>query len=110
MKANKKSAGTQATVFACKLSSAEFRQRKEEVLDKLKEKIVTRKPIKNGFRFTLSGSDSTFVEVMDFIKAERECCSFLTFDLRIQDRDSQIALSITGPKGAKDFIADEMGL
>jgi hypothetical protein len=48
--------------------------------------------------------------VITFIKAERQCCSFLTFNIVIEDDQSNIILNITGPDGTKEFINTEMEL
>lgn len=109
-KPTKKAKVKESTILSCQLTSDEFRKRKEEVLDVLKAKIVNRQELKNGFKLTFSGSDSTLAELTDFIRTERACCAFLTFSLTVQDRASHILLSITGPKGAKEFIVEEMNL
>ena len=41
-----------------------------------------------------------------FIKTERLCCDFFSFDLIISDNN--LSLSITGPEGAQEFIKTEM--
>lgn len=97
-------------VIACKLTSPELQQRKDEVIAVLKGKILERQELKNGFRFKFAGNDQALDELILFIKSERACCDFFNFDLSIMDSESHIWLAITGPEGAKEFIKMEMEL
>jgi hypothetical protein len=49
-------------------------------------------------------------ELTSFIKTERECCSFFTFNLSVAGDKSAAWLELSGPEGAKDFIKTELGL
>jgi hypothetical protein len=97
-------------LVACKLTSPEMQKRKEEVLDLLKEKVLVRQELANGYKFKFEGTDALLDELIAFIKSERSCCDFFVFDLSISDIKSHVWLSITGPDGTKGFIKTEMGL
>lgn len=49
-------------------------------------------------------------ELIEFIKTERECCDFFTFNLSITGDKSEAWLELTGVEGAKDFVTTELGL
>jgi len=49
-------------------------------------------------------------ELSTFIKTERECCSFFTFNLSVASDKSTAWLELRGPDGAKHFITSELGL
>lgn len=93
--------------FACKLTSPELQQRKAEVITVLKEKVLERKELNKGVRFIFQGTKENFDMLTDFIKSEHECCGFFDFKLSYYSNDI-IWLDITGPKGAKEFIAAEL--
>ena len=95
---------------ACKLTSLELRKYKTEVIALLKDNILKREELSDGYCYTFVGSDTILDQVLTFIKTERQCCSFLTFNLSIEDVQSSIILNITGPDGAKEFINTEMNL
>lgn len=95
-------------VLTCRLTSPELRDRKDEVFESLKKSVKDRQELKNGYRYTFGGSDSTLTEIVDFIKSERACCPFFSFNLNVDGTDRDIVLKITGPKGAKEFIKAEM--
>lgn len=88
----------------------DLRKRKETVLTTLKEKIVERKELPNGYAFRFEGSDSTLDEIVEFIKTERNCCDFFIFNLSISGDKSEAWLELTGVDGVKDFVTDELGL
>ena len=96
--------------LTCKLMPEEMRMRKETVLKSLKEKVLEKKELPNGYAFRFSGSDEVVDELVEFIKTERECCSFFIFNLSISGDKSEAWLELTGVEGAKDFVTEELGL
>ncbi len=97
-------------IVACKLTSPELQQRKSEVIALLKGKVIERKELANGYQYTFKGSDQILDDLVSFIKSERACCGFFTFNLSVEDEESNVLLSIVGPKNAKEFIDKEMEL
>ncbi len=98
------------TTLTCKLMPEELRLRKETVLRSLKEKVLEKKELKNGYAFRFAGTDENLEELMTFIKSERECCDFFIFNLSISGDKSEVWLALTGVEGAKDFVTQELGL
>lgn len=90
----------------CKLTTPELRKRKEEIIGSLKVKIQQRLELKDGYRYRFEGSDKNVDEVIAFIKSERLCCDFFSFQLSLEEQD--LWLTITGPDGAKEFIKSEI--
>lgn len=97
-------------VMACKLTSPELQKRKETVLASLKSQLTGRKELKEGYAFKFPGTDKMVDELVEFIKTERECCDFFTFNLSISGDKSEAWLELTGAEGVKDFIAAELGM
>jgi hypothetical protein len=97
---------TKKKVIACKLTSPELRKRKGEVIASLKKKILERQELNDGYKYKFEGSDKNVDEVVAFIKTERLCCDFFTFNLSF-DEDN-LWLTISGPDGAKEFIITEI--
>lgn len=103
-----KSLTTQEQTPACKLTSAELQQRKKTVVADLKAKLLTKTETDKGYSFKFNGSDEMLDLLNDFIKTERLCCDFFTFQITI---DGEFAwLELSGPAGTKDFIKDELEL
>jgi hypothetical protein len=98
------------TTLSCTLTTTEFRQRKETVIKSLREQVLDKKELKNGFTYKFIGTDKMIDELTEFIKTERVCCNFFNFTLSVAGNASEAWLEITGPKGAKDFIITELAL
>ncbi|WP_395048055.1 hypothetical protein [Flavobacterium sp.] len=96
--------------LSCKLTSPEMQKRKETVLASLKKQILEKKKLKDGFAFKFNGSDKMIDELTQFIKTERECCDFFTFNLSISGDKSEIWLELKGKEGVGDLIESELGL
>ncbi len=94
--------------ITCKLTTPELRQRKATVIASLKEMVLEKQELANGFRYRFSGSDQTFDLLNNFIKTERLCCDFFAFRLTVADQESPVWLELSGPEGAKAFIENEI--
>ncbi len=96
--------------LTCKLTSPELRKRKETVLKSLKSQILQKNELANGYSYKFTGSDKMVDELTEFVKTERACCDFFTFNISISGDKSEAWLEIKGPDGAKDFIKTELEL
>lgn len=97
-------------VLACKLTSPEMQERKATVIASLRKKIIEKKEISNGFSYKFKGTDEVLDELSAFIKTERLCCDFFDFTIKANGDASYSWLTISGPKGAKEFIKTELEL
>ena len=95
---------------SCRLTSPQLQQRKETVIAQLKREVLEKKELPDGYGYKFNGNDSTYVQLTDFIRSERACCDFFTFNLKVADEKSFIWMEITGPDGAKEMLNDEAGL
>lgn len=98
------------TIYACKLTSSEVAQRKATVIASLKQQVIQKKELSNGFAYSFPATDALLDEISEFIKTERACCDFFTFNLLVGGNKPEIWLEVTGPEGAKDFITIELDL
>jgi hypothetical protein len=94
---------------ACKLTTPELQERKRTVIAGLKELVLERIETENGMRFRFPGSEKNIELLISFIKTERLCCNFFTFDLTVGNEDDFVWLTLSGPEGTKDFIKAEIG-
>jgi len=72
--------------------------------------MLEKRELPNGYAFKFAGTDQMVDELMEFIKTERECCPFFTFNLSISGDKSEVWLELTGVEGAKEFITAELKL
>jgi hypothetical protein len=96
------------TDIICKLTTAELRKRKASVIASLKNQLLEKKELDNGYAYKFKGTDAILNELSSFIKTERECCDFFVYSISISGDKSEAWLSLTGPEGAKKFIEAEL--
>ena len=99
-----------ASSFSCKLTTEELRKRKATVLASLKEQVLERTELDNGYSYCFTGTDAVVDELNTFIRTERECCTFFTFRLTVAGDKSSACLELLGPPGVKDVIRSELDL
>ena len=92
----------------CKLTTPEFQKRKATVIADVKSLVLERKELEDGYSYKFEGKDEILDKLNDFIKTERMCCDFLTFQVTVEE--NIVLLQITGPNGAKEFLKDEVDL
>ncbi|WP_316826293.1 hypothetical protein [Pedobacter miscanthi] len=97
------------TVMGCKLTTPELQERKATVIKNLKDNFTKKIELENGYSYVFNGKDETLDMLTEFIKSERMCCDFFNFNIAVVNKGT-ITFSITGNKGAKEFIATELGL
>ena len=63
----------------------------------------------DGYAFLYPPRAALFQKAAEWISLERRCCPFLTFELAWgSGDDTPSRLSVTGPIGAKEFMAAEI--
>jgi hypothetical protein len=62
----------------------------------------------DGFEFRFAAEE--YDAVTQFVRLERVCCPFLSFNLDVSPDRGPLILRLTGPDGAKDFIRAELRL
>ncbi|MFZ6012790.1 MAG: hypothetical protein ACOYXT_20765 [Bacteroidota bacterium] len=94
--------------LSCKLTTPELQQRKKTVIAELKTHILEKIETDRGFKYRLEGSDKMVDLLTSFIKTERMCCDFFTFNLTISGDSKSAWLELSGPEGTKGFIKHEI--
>jgi hypothetical protein len=94
--------------LVCKLTTPELKHRRATVIAELKSLVKERTERDDGYAFQFKGSDANLDRLTEFIKTERMCCDFFTFQLTVNDTSA--VLDISGPPGAKEFLEKEVGL
>ncbi len=102
--------GDDTTLLSCKLTSPEMQERKATVLVSLRKQLLEKTELENGYSFKFPGNDRMIDELTEFVKSERQCCDFLTFNISLSGDTSAVWLDITGPSKTKEFIITELEL
>jgi len=102
-------AKSKSGTLVCKLTTPELQKRRETVIASLNKKLIEKKELRSGFAYKFPGNDEMIDELTSFIKSERECCDFFTFNLSVSGDKSEAWLELSGPEGVKEVITTELG-
>lgn len=95
--------GSDDSLIACCLTSAELRERAATLLAQLSSAALATEELRDGYAFHLPGDGKWISIIAKTIVAERECCPFLTFEFVAQPSMGPIFVRVTGPAGTKNF-------
>lgn len=66
------------------------------------------KELENGYLFQFPNDDDLLPKLLEVIDLENRCCSFLEFNLKVAANKGPIRLQLTGQKGVKEFIKENL--
>jgi hypothetical protein len=96
--------GSDGMPVACRLTSAELRERKATLLAQFKSAVIGTEELRDGYAFRVAGDAQRIAMIAEMITAERECCPFLTFELVALPDMGPVIVRVAGPAGAKEFL------
>jgi hypothetical protein len=91
--------------IVCELTPETVRTRRAALLPGLAARAERRDDTENGYRLTFAASSETLRAITDTIEAERQCCRWLRFELTLAPDNGPIVLTLSGPPGAREFLA-----
>jgi hypothetical protein len=94
--------------IACSLSPEAIAARKARLLPGLAARATAVDALPEGLRLRFAPADGILGEIARVVEAERQCCRFLQFDLRVEQDGGPITLSLTGPPGTREFVSQLM--
>ena len=94
--------------IACTLSEVDLAKRRETTIATLFQQAIARQELDDGYRFCFPGTDEQADELLNFIKFERHCCAFFTFELSFEPNQGNIWFILRGGDGVKAFIQAEL--
>lgn len=89
----------------CTLQPDELRTRREGLLAELTRRVQGREDLPDGYRFRFASDPDTLALIASVVHAERQCCRFLRFGIRVEPDDGLIHLDLSGPPGTREFLA-----
>lgn len=97
--------GNSLNIFnACTLTDKEMAERKKMVQAEVWPSVAEIKELESGYAFRFPKDSELLPKVLTLIQLESQCCSFLTFNLRVEAHNGSIWLDLTGDKHTKSFI------
>ncbi len=94
-----------ALPITCTLTPEAIAARRAGLLPGLAERATTRSETSNGYTLTFAASTDVLGAIASTIDAERQCCRWLQFDLTVEPDGGPMTLTLSGPAGAREFLA-----
>ncbi len=95
--------------IACSLPEEQERDRREELSRDLFSAVLEARELEDGYEYAFPGDAATTDALLRFVREERECCRFLSFELVFEPDKGPIRLRVRGPEGTKEFLARAPG-
>jgi hypothetical protein len=97
--------------FACNMKALSPAERihHTENTNRLKAAVVETHEGEQSLRFRLSENDMDLTTLAEWVRLERRCCPFFTFNIEVAG-DGPTWLTLSGPAGVKEFIRMEIGV
>jgi len=89
----------------CTLTPQTMATRRAQLLPSLFRRAQAVEATADGYRLRFDASAETLGAVVAAIEAERHCCRFLRFELLVEPDEGPLELRLSGPSGAREFIA-----
>ncbi len=100
---------TDATVaVACSLNEGEQARRREELARDLFAFAEQVDELDDGYVWRFPGNGEWHAPLLDFVTAERRCCTFFRIELVFEPDLGPVWLTLRGPDGTKDFIHETL--
>ncbi len=96
--------------IACSLTTPELRAREQVVQREVVGGVQETRELADGYALRFPGDPAWLDTLTEFIRFERECCPFFTFELRCEPQHGPLWLQLRGPEGVKEFVATLLAL
>jgi hypothetical protein len=90
--------------MSCKLSPKELAARRHELIPGLFKRAEKSEDIANGIRFRFPSRPGLLADLARIMDQERDCCSFLRFELKAEPGEGPITFEVTGPAGTAEML------
>lgn len=97
-------------VIACDLSvfTAQELEQHHTVTTTLFGAALEVRDLPDGYAVRLAGDSSMLMLVAEFIRNERRCCPFETYELRVEPYGSAIWMKLIGPEGYREAVVADL--
>lgn len=90
--------------IVCTLTEEEVSERRDGLLASLFRRASESSWLDDGLELVFPGSPEILSLLFEVLRAERQCCRFLTFQLVSEPDLGPLRLTISGPPGTGDFL------
>jgi hypothetical protein len=96
--------------LSCRLTKPKLTIRRLTILKEIRGASRETRELPDGFALLLPATEEWKAKLQKFVAFEKQCCGFLSFEIREQDSGGSLWLYVSGPEGAKEFVRTELML
>ena len=101
-------ASSESIPLVCLLSDDVLAKRKDALKTAVFAHIQDRRELPDGYAYQFPGDAEWATKLIELINAERQCCSFIHFELDFEPEQGPIWLKMRGGEGVKAYLQAEM--
>ncbi len=94
----------------CRLPAAEQALRRTLFETNIRPRIEEIRELESGYALRFAADDDLILDLANWVKAERNCCDFLEYAIRVTPREGPLWLEVSGDTQGKRFISGSLGI
>ncbi|MEM8891121.1 MAG: hypothetical protein AAGD28_24295 [Bacteroidota bacterium] len=104
-----KSTPMDSQLMVCKLNGPELIKRKQALQKEVFSQMDSYEELEKGFLFRFTFEENFLIKLTDYMLAEKKCCPFFQYELKIQPHAEGIELAVSGEGEAKEMVRELLG-
>lgn len=99
----------ESQLLVCKLNGPELIKRKQALQKEVFSQLLSYEELEKGFLFRFTFEENFLIKLTDYMLAEKKCCPFFQYELKIKAHTAGIELAVSGEGEAKEMIREMLG-
>ena len=91
-------------LLVCKLNGPELIERKQALQKEVFAQMISYEELEKGFIFRFAFEENFLIKLTDYMLAEKKCCPFFQYELKIKAHTAGIELAVSGEGEAKEMV------
>ena len=96
----------ESQLLVCKLNGPELIERKQALQKEVFAQMISYEELEKGFLFRFDFEENFLIKLTDYMLAEKKCCPFFQYELRIKAHAEGIELAVSGEGEAKEMVRE----
>ena len=94
----------ESQLLVCKLNGPELVKRKQALQQEVFAQMISYEELEKGFLFRFNFEENFLIKLTDYMLAEKKCCPFFQYELKIKAHTAGIELAVSGKGEAKEMV------
>ena len=94
----------ESQLLICKLNGPKLIKRKQALQKEVFSQLLSYEELEKGFLFRFTFEENFLIKLTDYMLAEKKCCPFFQYELKIKAHTAGIELVVSGEGEAKEMV------